>query len=74
MAQRGSFFVLGTGAIACDVIQKIGKTLSNTQTTSQKRTNNGFRNTNKHPGTPTILPVRFLNLGILYLNLLLHYP
>ena len=32
-----------------DVIQKIEKTLNNTHTTTQKRTNNSFRNTKKHP-------------------------
>ena len=74
MAQSGSFFVPRTGALTCDVIQKIGKTLSNTQTTSQERTNNGFRNTNKHAGTPTILPVGFHKLAIFYLNHLLQYP
>ena len=32
-----------------DVIQKIEKTLNNTHTTTQKRTNNSFCNTKKHP-------------------------
>ena len=32
-----------------DVIQKIEKTLNNTHTTTQKLTNNSFRNTKKHP-------------------------
>ena len=32
-----------------DVIQKIEKTLNNTHTTTQKRTNNSLRNTKKHP-------------------------
>ena len=32
-----------------DVIQKIEKTLNNTHTTTQKPTNNSFRNTKKHP-------------------------
>ena len=32
-----------------DVKQKIQKTLNNTRTTTQKLTNNGFRNTKKHP-------------------------
>ena len=32
-----------------DVIQKIEKTLKNTHTTTQKLTNNSFRNTKKHP-------------------------
>ena len=34
-----------------DVIQKIEKTLNNTHTTTQKLTNNSFRNTKKHPNT-----------------------
>ena len=33
-----------------DVIQKIEKTLNTTHTTTQKLTNNSFRNTKKHPG------------------------
>ena len=36
-----------------DVIQKIEKTLNNTHTTTQKLTNNSFRNTKKHPENPT---------------------
>ena len=32
-----------------DIIQKIEKTLNNTHTTTQKLTNNSFRNTKKHP-------------------------
>ena len=32
-----------------DVIQKIEKTLNNAHTTTQKLTNNSFRNTKKHP-------------------------
>ena len=32
-----------------DVIQTIEKTLNNTHTTTQKLTNNSFRNTKKHP-------------------------
>ena len=32
-----------------DVIQKIEKTLNNTHTTAQNRTNNSFCNTKKHP-------------------------
>ena len=32
-----------------DVIQKIEKTLNNTHATTQKLTNNSFRNTKKHP-------------------------
>ena len=32
-----------------DVIQKIEKTLNNTHTTTEKLTNNSFRNTKKHP-------------------------
>ena len=32
-----------------DIILKIEKTLNNTHTTTQKRTNNSFRNTKKHP-------------------------
>ena len=32
-----------------DVIQKIEKTLNNTHTTTQKLTNNSFRNAKKHP-------------------------
>ena len=36
-----------------DVIQKIEKTLNNTHTTTQKLTNNSFRNTKKHPNSGT---------------------
>ena len=36
-----------------DVIQKIEKTLNNTHTTTQKLTNNSFRNTKKHPSIST---------------------
>jgi len=32
-----------------DVIQKIEKALNDSHTTTQRRTNNGFRNTMKHP-------------------------
>ena len=32
-----------------DVIQKIEKRLNKTHTTTQKRTDNSFRNTKKHP-------------------------
>ena len=38
-----------------DVIQKIEKTLNNTHTTTQKRTNNSFRNTKKHPKTSGVI-------------------
>ena len=56
-----TFSVLRTGAITkCrspsfdrllpnDVIQKIEKILNNNNTTTQKRTKNGFHNTKKHP-------------------------
>ena len=37
-----------------DVIQKIEKTLNNTHTTTQKRTDNSFRNTKKHPEFATL--------------------
>ena len=37
-----------------DVIQKIEKTLNNTHTTTQKLTNNSFRNTKKHPNLCTV--------------------
>ena len=37
-----------------DVIQKIEKTLNNTHTTTQKLTNNSFRNTKKHPNGQTL--------------------
>ena len=40
-----------------DVIQKIEKTLNNTHTTTQKLTNNSFRNTKKHPN---LFAVRYL--------------
>ena len=40
----GCFLVWRTGAI----IQEIEKTLNNSHTTTQKWTNNGFRNTKKH--------------------------
>ena len=36
-----------------DVMQKIEKTLNNTHTTTQKLTNNSFRNTKKHPNVYT---------------------
>ena len=36
-----------------DVIQKIEKTLNNTHTTTQKLTNNSFRNTKKNPESLT---------------------
>ena len=42
-----------------DVIQKIEKTLNNTHTTTQKLTNNSFRNTKKHPFFPTELNSSF---------------
>ena len=38
-----------------DVIKKIEKTLNNTHTTTQKLTNNSFRNTKKHPKILIIL-------------------
>ena len=40
-----------------DVIQKIEKTLNNTHTTTQKLTNNSFRNTKKHPTNGRLLVV-----------------
>ena len=43
-----SWWFLGV-ADTNDVIQKIEKTLNNTHTTTQKLTNNSFRNTKKHP-------------------------
>ena len=39
-----------------DVIQKIEKTLNNTHTTTQKLTNNSFRNAKKHPFIRSKLP------------------
>ena len=46
-----------------DVIQKIEKTLNNTHTTTQKLTNNSFRNTKKHPVPHSKSPVA--NSGII---------
>ena len=40
-----------------DVIQKIEKTLNNTHTTTQKLTNNSFRNTKKHPFFVTVTSI-----------------
>ena len=47
-AKRFFWWFLGV-ADTNDVIQKIEKTLNNTHTTTQKLTNNSFRNTKKHP-------------------------
>ena len=49
MTISGSFLVLRMVWSPNDVKQKIQKTLNNTHTTTQKLTNNGFRNTKKHP-------------------------
>ena len=45
---RLDWWFLGV-AVTNDVIQKIEKTQNNTHTTTQKLTNNSFRNTKKHP-------------------------
>ena len=49
-----------------DVIQKIEKTLNNTHTTTQKLTNNSFRNTKKHPHYHTLkdMKVAVLKAGL----------
>ena len=48
MSSGKNWWFLGV-ADTNDVIQKIEKTLNNTHTTTQKLTNNSFRNTKKHP-------------------------
>ena len=40
-----------------DAIQKNEKTLNNTHTTTQKLTNNSFRNTKKHPELGFRIPI-----------------
>ena len=50
-----------------DVIQKIEKTLNNTHTTTQKLTNNSFRNTKKH--LTKVIPIVVGALGTIPLRL-----